>query len=246
MKLITKLLSVTASALLCAAMIAGCGNKNSSSEDNSSDGTENDTGIAITTYAAHVERLETASAETVETTIPETALAPEETHGETEAEYYYSPPEETEYVPDQEYVWEPDETEYVSPERYPDEQKYAEARSVAEKIAAGISGSTDLEKITAAAQTVADYCSRDTYTMSGDDYATAYGVFIKGEYSCAGATRALGMVLECMGYSWHHVNENLYTHQWVEVSNLDGQLGWADGQIGMADYGQFPFAERIS
>ena len=47
----------------------------------------------------------------------------------------------------------------------------------------------------------------------------------KGEYSCAGATRALGMVLECMGYKWEHVNPNQWTHQWCKVT-MDGQAGW--------------------
>ncbi len=121
------------------------------------------------------------------------------------------------------------------------ESKYNQARAVAEELAAGITGSNDLERVYQAAQIVADYSSRATYTMEGKDYATAYGVFIKGEYSCAGSTRALGMLLECMGYSWKHVNENQYTHQWVEVT-MDGQKGWADGQIGMAGYGEFPFA----
>lgn len=121
------------------------------------------------------------------------------------------------------------------------ESKYSQARAVAEELAAGITGSNDLERVYQAAQIVADYSSRATYTMEGKDYATAYGVFIKGEYSCAGSTRALGMLLECMGYSWKHVNENQYTHQWVEVT-MDGQKGWADGQIGMAGYGEFPFA----
>ena len=54
---------------------------------------------------------------------------------------------------------------------------------------------------------------------------------------------ALIMLLECMGYSPRHINENLYTHQWVELT-MDGKTGWADGQIGMADYGDFPFAVK--
>lgn len=120
--------------------------------------------------------------------------------------------------------------------------KYDEALAVAKRLAAGITGSTDIEKVQAAAQIVAQYCLQCTYTMEGADYATAYGVFVKGEYSCAGATRALGMLLGCMGYKWAHVNENLYTHQWVQLT-MDGQLGWADGQIGYVGYGEFPFCE---
>ncbi len=73
--------------------------------------------------------------------------------------------------------------------------------------------------------------------MEGENYSEAYGVFIAGEFSCAGATRALGMVLSCMGYEWEHVNENQWTHQWCRVT-MDGQAGWADGQIGYAGYGR--------
>lgn len=120
-------------------------------------------------------------------------------------------------------------------------EKNRQARAFAEKLAAEIDGDTDLERVSQAAQIVAYYSSKATYTMEGSDYATAYGVFIKGEYSCAGSTRALGMLLECMGYSWKHVNENQYTHQWIELT-MDGQKGWADGQIGYAGYGVYPFA----
>lgn len=120
-------------------------------------------------------------------------------------------------------------------------QKQAQARAVAQQIAAGIgTQGTDLERVTKAAQAVSAYCSKATYTTEGSDYSQAYGVFIKGEYSCAGATRALGMVLECMGYKWEHVNPNQWTHQWCKVT-MDGQAGWADGQIGMAGYGEHPF-----
>lgn len=161
----------------------------------------------------------------------------------------------TEPVPETEPETEPETTELVveviplprelvDPAGYRAEKREAKARAVAEEIAASITGSTDLERVSIAAAVVAEYCSCGVYTMEGEYYDTAYGVFIKGEYSCAGATRALGMLLECMGYSWTHVNENLYTHQWVEVY-MDGQLGWADGQLGTADYGEFPYAERV-
>ena len=120
-------------------------------------------------------------------------------------------------------------------------QKQAQARAVAQQIAAGIgTQGTDLERVAKAAQAVSAYCNKATYTTEGSDYSQAYGVFIKGEYSCAGATRALGMVLECMGYKWEHVNPNQWTHQWCKVT-MDGQVGWADGQIGMAGYGEHPF-----
>ncbi len=59
-----------------------------------------------------------------------------------------------------------------------------------------------------ASRAVYSYALFATYTTSGSDYYTAYGVFIKGEYFCAGMTRDLGMVLEEMGYSWTYVNPN--------------------------------------
>lgn len=120
--------------------------------------------------------------------------------------------------------------------------KEAQARAVARQIANSITGSTDLEKITKAAQIVSEYYRRGVHKESGSDYYTAYGVFIKGEASCAGCTRALGMVLEYMGYSWKHANENQWTHQWVIVT-MDGQEGYADGQVGWAGYGKHPVAQ---
>lgn len=179
-------------------------------------------------------------------TVSEPATEPvPETEPETaapipEPEYEPQEPETTEFVV--EVI--PLPRELVDPAGYRAEKREAKARAVAEELAAAIPDGTDLERVSMAAAVVADYCSRAMYTMDGEYYATAYGVFVKGEYSCAGATRALGMLLECMGYSWTHVNENLYTHQWVEVY-MDGQLGWADGQLGMADYGEFPYAERV-
>lgn len=117
--------------------------------------------------------------------------------------------------------------------------KDAEARAVAQAIADSIPPGSDLERVSAAAAAVAGYCNRGVYTTDDPDYRTAYGVFCKGVYTCAGATRAMGMVLECMGYKWTHVNPNMWTHQWCQVV-MDGQLGYADGQGGIAGYGKHP------
>lgn len=118
--------------------------------------------------------------------------------------------------------------------------KEAQARAVAQSIADSIPPGSDLERVQAAAQIVAGYCSRAVYTTEDPDYCTAYGVFCKGVYTCAGSTRALGMVLECMGFRWGHVNPNMWTHQWCEVT-MDGQLGYADGMGGVAGYGEYPY-----
>lgn len=97
---------------------------------------------------------------------------------------------------------------------------------------------TDRAKVELAALYVSEFCKRCRYTMSGPYYATPYGVFIAHEYSCAGATRALGLVLNYLGYQYHHENENQYTHQWCTLM-MDGRMGWADGQAGTADYGNY-------
>ena len=112
------------------------------------------------------------------------------------------------------------------------------ARGIAERIKADKSLNTDLKKVRVATRTVALYCSRGIY---GNDekryYRTPYGVFVAGVFTCAGATRALGRVLDFMGYNWQHVNENQWAHQWC-VLEMDGQIGFADGQVGMAGYGE--------
>ena len=117
--------------------------------------------------------------------------------------------------------------------------KKEQAMAVARQIADSIGPGTDLERVSQAAAVVRGYCDKAVYTTSGSDYCEAYGVFIAGEYSCAGATRALGMVLTCMGYEWEHVNENQWAHQWCRLV-MDGKTGYADGQVGWAGYGLHP------
>lgn len=122
--------------------------------------------------------------------------------------------------------------------------KDIQAKAVAQKIADATyriaykksSAPTDLELVSIACKLVGEYCRVCTYTTKDPDYYTAYGVFVKGVYTCAGSVRALGMVLDCMGYSWTHVNENQWDHQWCEL-NMDGKKGWADAYDGYA-YGE--------
>lgn len=120
-----------------------------------------------------------------------------------------------------------------------EKDKYLQALEVAQGIAAEVSNKSEEEgwRVFWAAQAVSNYCDKGTYTTEGNNYYTAYGVFIIGEYSCAGATRALGMVLECMGYEWEHVNENQWTHQWCKLE-IKGETAWADGQMGVIGYGE--------
>ncbi len=122
-------------------------------------------------------------------------------------------------------------------------QKDAEASAIAKQIASEIlaKGYTkDIDKVEAAAEAVASNYDPSKHVESGFDYRTAYGVFVTHSASCAGCTRALLLVLEYMGFkNMTHTNENGYTHQWV-ILEMDGQKGFADGQVGMVGYGCHP------
>ena len=98
---------------------------------------------------------------------------------------------------------------------------------------------TDLKKVTEAAQMIDLYCMKPPYEEAvGSDYRAPYGVFVTKNYSCAGETRALGRVLDFMGYTWTHAHENENVHQWVIV-NMDGQQGYADAQGVYVGYGEY-------
>lgn len=97
----------------------------------------------------------------------------------------------------------------------------------------------DIEKVAYASGIVQAYCELGTYTTEGQMYRTAYGVFIGREYSCAGATRALGLVLDYMGITWYHKNINQWADQWCQVI-VDGQEGFADPTYPLAGYGKHP------
>lgn len=110
-------------------------------------------------------------------------------------------------------------------------------RGIAEAILADGQYKTDEEKVSAAARVVSEQCLKITYGQDGNKYyRSPYGVFVSGNYTCAGATRALGRILEFMGYSWEHVGENEEEHQWC-VLTMDGKKGWADGQGGIVGFG---------
>ena len=59
------------------------------------------------------------------------------------------------------------------------------------------------------------------YFTSTDHYNDPYGYLILGAASCAGSARTTGLCLNMLGYSYEHVNENQWAHQWCRV-NLDG------------------------
>ena len=120
----------------------------------------------------------------------------------------------------------------------------ADAKRVAKQIAKCCKGKkvSKLDQVKLAAAYVAAMSSKCKYTMSGNDYYRAYGVFITKKYSCAGSTRALGMVLDYLKIPWKHVNENQNTHQWCKVK-IGKKTGYADGMVGIVGYGKHPLAK---
>ena len=112
------------------------------------------------------------------------------------------------------------------------------AKYYADAIMAEPTLQTDLDRVNMAAYIVSLHCAESQY---GSDDLKAYkspaGPFVYGVYTCAGSTRALGRILDYMGYNWYHVNENLNKHQWCIVE-MDGQIGFADGMGGFAGYGE--------
>lgn len=128
-------------------------------------------------------------------------------------------------------------------------EQEVQARAVAKQIADNIKeaasanskgkGVKEIEMVAYAAGVVNAYATLGTYTTKGQMYRTAYGVFIGGQYSCAGTTRALGLILDYLGITWVHVNPNQWADQWCRVI-VDGQEGYADGMLAAAGYGKHP------
>lgn len=156
-------------------------------------------------------------------------------------------------VPDEKNLRETDAAPYLpmsSDHEYYNENISAEqaaqadsvARSIANRIMRNANYKTDLQKVKAATEMVAQYAAKGTYgTDANKYYRTPYGVFITGNLTCAGTTRALGRVLEFMGYEWKHANENEWKHQWC-ILNMDGKIGYADAAViptGYAGYGTY-------
>lgn len=101
---------------------------------------------------------------------------------------------------------------------------------------------TQLELVQYAAAITGNYYNMlCTYSMEAPDYWNAYGFFVKKKTSCAGTTAGMGMVLDQLGFKWKHAHKGEYTHQWCTLT-CDGKKAYADGQVGMANYGKHPVA----
>lgn len=117
-------------------------------------------------------------------------------------------------------------------------QADAVAKQIADTVMSNPKYRSDRARVNAAARVVAYYCDDAMYGT--DDgyvyYRSPAGVFVEGIYTCSGSTRALGRVLDYMGFDWEHAHEGEYQHQWCNVV-MDGHFGYADGMGGFADYG---------
>jgi hypothetical protein len=151
-----------------------------------------------------------------------------------------------------------------------------QARSVAKQIAQSVfdqvtagGSANQIDMVAYATGIVKAYCDLGTFTTEGKIYRTAYGVFVGHEYSSAGATRALGLVLDYLDQlcqdanakareeaqsdtkgktkkvteypplKWVHVNANKWDDQWCQVV-CDNHEAYADAILGQAGYGKHP------
>ena len=142
-------------------------------------------------------------------------------------------------------------TEIIHTEAELEQMAKEEAKAIADYVMNELSLNSDLERIGAAARIVYEYMSAGntipSYTINPDGSASCnvvgynrpFGTLITGYSTCAGDARALGLILEYMGFEWYHVNANQWDHQWCVVYDVDGQTAFADGAWnGIVGYGQ--------
>jgi hypothetical protein len=111
------------------------------------------------------------------------------------------------------------------------------AQWLAEMIMSNPELTTDYDKVAYATYIIAGVAAQLPYGRdSAGIYRSPASIFCTENYTCAGATRALGRVLDYMGYEWEHTYENQNHHQWC-VLTMDGQVGYADGMAGLVGYG---------
>ena len=124
-------------------------------------------------------------------------------------------------------------------------EQIAQADAVAQRVAAYVLSNknlkSDLDKVDVAAWVIYyNYIMQEEYGVDENKYyRSPYGVFVSGNNTCAGGTRALGRVLDYLGYDWEHVNENQWSHQWCRLV-MDGQVGYGDCMGFGCGYGTHP------
>jgi hypothetical protein len=134
-----------------------------------------------------------------------------------------------------------------------EQRAHEEAKKIADCAMHYEGADSDLERIAVAAGLVHQYVkvsgsSSVTKIVDGEivsysipGYNQPFGTLVTFHSSCAGDTRALGLVLEYMGFQWYHTNANQWDHQWCVVYDVDGQTAYADcSAYGIVGYGQRP------
>jgi hypothetical protein len=144
-----------------------------------------------------------------------------------------------------------------------------EARSVAYQLAQHIydqvnvlGNGTQIQMVAYATGIVRAYCNcgrelteEEVKSTNNKLYRTSYGVFIAHEYTSAGATRALGLILDYLDQLWDadyqlglkeyaplkwvHVNANKWDDQWCQIV-CDNHEAYADPIQSWAGYGKHP------
>jgi hypothetical protein len=98
---------------------------------------------------------------------------------------------------------------------------------------------TDLERIGYAARLVNQWINQCEDAPEGEGYDTPYFFLVERKYTYLGPMQSLKAILDAMGYTWSHINENTDQHQWLEVDNVDGKTAFADpivvGMVGFGD-----------
>jgi hypothetical protein len=111
------------------------------------------------------------------------------------------------------------------------------AQWLAEMIMSNPELTTDYDKVAYATYIISSVAAELPYGRdSAGIYRSPASILCTENYTCAGATRALGRVLDYMGFEWEHTYENQNHHQWC-VLTMDGQVGYADGMAGLVGYG---------
>lgn len=167
--------------------------------------------------------------------------------GETVITVTYADPENPEPLTFQCHVSVTNEPQYTYGEL--EQLAHEEAKKIANY--AMLNGETDLEKIAIAASLVNIYVSQSrggvleeivdgqpvTTPIPGSDQP--FGTLVTHHSTCAGDVRAMGLVLEYMGFEWFHYGEDQQGHQWCIVYDVDGETAFADGNmLGAVGYGE--------
>lgn len=145
-----------------------------------------------------------------------------------------------------------------------------EARSVALQLARHVydhvntlGDGSQIQMLAYATGIVNGYCNAgwemtqaDVQSSNDKIYRTSYGVFIAHRFTSAGATRALGLIIDYLDqlwyadyqnglketyppFKWVHVNANTWNDQWCQVV-CDNHEAYADPIEAWAGYGKHP------